>query len=154
MIRSTWRKPAPVPLCPPQIPQAGRMRTRAAAVGSQRLTLSFNSKQYLSSMGLIMLFIIVGWRRWKNHASYLTSNETRGRKSDRTSVWRHSSRLQRGSDLHNQKIASPFRKYLRSVLQASSSKPETHDVEIIIAASYTIAALHGILQVISPNFSR
>jgi hypothetical protein len=32
--RSTRRKPAPVPLCPPQTPHA----TRAAAVGSQRLT--------------------------------------------------------------------------------------------------------------------
>jgi hypothetical protein len=28
--RSTRRKPAPVPLCPPQIPHAARMRTRAA----------------------------------------------------------------------------------------------------------------------------
>jgi hypothetical protein len=36
--RSTRRKPAPVPLWPPQTPQAARMRTRAAAVGSQRLT--------------------------------------------------------------------------------------------------------------------
>jgi hypothetical protein len=36
--RSTRRKPAPVPLCPPQNPRAARMRTRAAAVGSQRLT--------------------------------------------------------------------------------------------------------------------
>jgi hypothetical protein len=35
--RSTWRKPAPVPLCPPQTPHAARTRTRAAAVGSQRL---------------------------------------------------------------------------------------------------------------------
>jgi hypothetical protein len=37
--RSTRRKPAPAPLCPPQIPhdQTGA-RTRAAAVGSQRLT--------------------------------------------------------------------------------------------------------------------
>jgi hypothetical protein len=35
--RSTRRKPAPV-LCPPQTPHAARMRTRAAAVGSQRLT--------------------------------------------------------------------------------------------------------------------
>jgi hypothetical protein len=33
--RSTRRKPAPVPLCPPH---AARTRTRAAAVGSQRLT--------------------------------------------------------------------------------------------------------------------
>jgi hypothetical protein len=36
--RSTRRKPAPVPLSPPQTPQAARTRTRAAAVGSQRLT--------------------------------------------------------------------------------------------------------------------
>jgi hypothetical protein len=33
--RSTWRKLAPVPLCPPQTPHAARTRTRAAAVGSQ-----------------------------------------------------------------------------------------------------------------------
>jgi hypothetical protein len=37
--RSTRRKPTPVPLCPPQIPQdLTRPRTRAAAVESQRLT--------------------------------------------------------------------------------------------------------------------
>jgi hypothetical protein len=37
--RSTRRKPAPVPLCPPQIPHdLSWDRTRAAAVGSQRLT--------------------------------------------------------------------------------------------------------------------
>jgi hypothetical protein len=37
--RSTRRKPAPVPLCPPQIPHDLRWdRTRAAAVESQRLT--------------------------------------------------------------------------------------------------------------------
>jgi hypothetical protein len=36
--RSTWRKPTPMPLCPPQTPHAVRTRTRAAAVGSQRLT--------------------------------------------------------------------------------------------------------------------
>jgi hypothetical protein len=33
--RSTRRKPAPAPLCPPQIPYD---QTRAAAVGGQRLT--------------------------------------------------------------------------------------------------------------------
>jgi hypothetical protein len=34
--RSTQRKPAPVPLCPPQIPlDQTRARTRAAVVGSQ-----------------------------------------------------------------------------------------------------------------------
>jgi hypothetical protein len=36
--RSTRRKPAPVPLFPPQTSRAARTRTRAAAVGSQRLT--------------------------------------------------------------------------------------------------------------------
>jgi hypothetical protein len=36
--RSTRRKPTPVQLCPPQTPHAARTRTRAAAVGSQRLT--------------------------------------------------------------------------------------------------------------------
>jgi hypothetical protein len=36
--RSIRRKPAPVPLCPPQTPHAARTRTRAATVGSQRLT--------------------------------------------------------------------------------------------------------------------
>jgi hypothetical protein len=36
--RSTQRKPAPVPLCPPQTPHAARKRTRAAVVGSQQLT--------------------------------------------------------------------------------------------------------------------
>jgi hypothetical protein len=37
--RSTRRKPAPVPLCPRQIPhELTRARTRAAAVGSQLLT--------------------------------------------------------------------------------------------------------------------
>jgi hypothetical protein len=36
--RSTRRKHAPVPLCPPQTPYAARTRTRAAGVGSQRLT--------------------------------------------------------------------------------------------------------------------
>jgi hypothetical protein len=32
--RSTWRKPAPVPLCPPQTPHAARARIQATAVGS------------------------------------------------------------------------------------------------------------------------
>jgi hypothetical protein len=33
--RSTRRKPAPVPICPPQTPHAARTRTRTAVVGSQ-----------------------------------------------------------------------------------------------------------------------
>jgi hypothetical protein len=37
--RSTRRKPAPAPFCPPKIPlDQPRVRTRAAAMGSQRLT--------------------------------------------------------------------------------------------------------------------
>jgi hypothetical protein len=36
--RSTRRKPAPMPPCPPQTPHAARTLTQAAAVGSQRLT--------------------------------------------------------------------------------------------------------------------
>jgi hypothetical protein len=37
--RRTRRKPAPAPLCPPQIPlDQTRARTQAAAVGIQRLT--------------------------------------------------------------------------------------------------------------------
>jgi hypothetical protein len=44
--RSTWRKPAPVPLCPPQTPHAARMRTQAAAVGSQQLTAWVMARPY------------------------------------------------------------------------------------------------------------
>jgi hypothetical protein len=36
--RSTLRKPAPMPLCPPQTPHAAQTQNWAAAVGSQRLT--------------------------------------------------------------------------------------------------------------------
>jgi hypothetical protein len=36
--RNTRSKPAQVSLCAPQTPHAARTRTRAAAVGSQRLT--------------------------------------------------------------------------------------------------------------------
>jgi hypothetical protein len=36
--QSTLRKPAPVPLCPPQTLHAACTRTWAATVGSQRLT--------------------------------------------------------------------------------------------------------------------
>jgi hypothetical protein len=36
--RCTLRKHAPIPLCPPQTPHGAQTRTRAAAMGSQRLT--------------------------------------------------------------------------------------------------------------------
>jgi hypothetical protein len=47
--RSTRRKPAPVPLCPPQTPHAARTRTQAAAVGSQRLTAELRHGHLLCS---------------------------------------------------------------------------------------------------------
>jgi hypothetical protein len=45
--RSTRSTPAPVPLCPPQTPHAARTRTRAAAVGSQRLTAWATARPYI-----------------------------------------------------------------------------------------------------------
>jgi hypothetical protein len=42
--RSNGRKPSPVPLCPPQTPHTARTRTRAAAVGSQRLFIYIRRK--------------------------------------------------------------------------------------------------------------
>jgi hypothetical protein len=45
--RSTRRKSDPVPLCPPQTPHATRTRTRAAGVGSQRLTAELRHGQRL-----------------------------------------------------------------------------------------------------------
>jgi hypothetical protein len=47
--RGTRRKPAPVLLCPPQTPQAARTRTRAAAVGSQRLTAELRHSHALQT---------------------------------------------------------------------------------------------------------
>jgi hypothetical protein len=47
--RSTRRKPAPVIHCPPQIPHAARKRTRAAAVGSQRLTTWATARPYCAT---------------------------------------------------------------------------------------------------------
>jgi hypothetical protein len=45
--RSTRRKPAPMSLCPQQTSHAARTRTRAAAVGSQRLTLLTYGSVYM-----------------------------------------------------------------------------------------------------------
>jgi hypothetical protein len=49
--RSTRRKPAPVPHCPPQTPHAARTRTRAAAVGNQRLTAELRHGQTEELLG-------------------------------------------------------------------------------------------------------
>jgi hypothetical protein len=77
--RNTRRKPAPAPLCPPQIPHDQiRARTRVAAVGSQRLTawamarplthqhllLAPNIFQNKSAVGL-------SCRRWQQFTSKL-----------------------------------------------------------------------------------
>jgi hypothetical protein len=61
--RSTQRKPAPVPLCPPQIPHTARMRTRAAAVGSQRLTAWAMARPNLS-LNHIFLLLWKGMKRF------------------------------------------------------------------------------------------
>jgi hypothetical protein len=54
--RSTRRKLASVPLCPPQTPHAARTRTRAAAVDRQRLTAELRHGLPLeASTGIIIL---------------------------------------------------------------------------------------------------
>jgi hypothetical protein len=55
--RSTRRKPAPAPLCTPQIPlDQTRARTRADAVGSQRLTAWAMARPYGHDTGNALLF--------------------------------------------------------------------------------------------------
>jgi hypothetical protein len=49
--RSTRRKPAPVPLCPPQTPHVARTRTRAAAV-----TLQYKLPQKMKKTTINCLF--------------------------------------------------------------------------------------------------
>jgi hypothetical protein len=54
--RSTRSNPAPVPLCPPQIPyDLTRSLTRAAVVGSQRLTAR-PSIELLSDFGVLVTY--------------------------------------------------------------------------------------------------
>jgi hypothetical protein len=63
-------EPAPVPLCPPQTPNAARTRTWAAAVGSQRLTALATARPirtvtqnllYLTkNVVILLLFILFG----------------------------------------------------------------------------------------------
>jgi hypothetical protein len=57
--RSTRKKPAPVPLCPPQIPHAARTRTRAAAVGSQRLTASATARPRKRTLSVLLGFAVL-----------------------------------------------------------------------------------------------
>jgi hypothetical protein len=71
--RSTRRKPAPVLLCPPQTPHAARTRTRAAAVGSQRLTAelrhghSGNSSDLFLPGTLSNIFVNTDCSNWSFH---------------------------------------------------------------------------------------
>jgi hypothetical protein len=58
--RSTRRKPAAVPLCPPQTPHAARTRTRAAAVVSQRLTAELWHGQFLLTYSTLELYCTQG----------------------------------------------------------------------------------------------
>jgi hypothetical protein len=61
--RSTRSKPFPVPLRPPQIPHdLTRARTRAAAVGSQRLTAWAMARPYNFTL-LLPIVIIFQWIR-------------------------------------------------------------------------------------------
>jgi hypothetical protein len=70
--RSTRRKPAPEPLCPPQIPHdLTRVRIQAAAVGSQRLTawaMARPTKQIntISVVGRIVGDTWSEWIKWRN----------------------------------------------------------------------------------------
>jgi hypothetical protein len=54
--RNTWRRPPWIPLCSPQIPQyLTWARTRAAAVGSRRLTAWAMARPLYSSLPLIVI---------------------------------------------------------------------------------------------------
>jgi hypothetical protein len=69
--RSTRRKPAPVPLWPPQTPHAARMRTRAAAVGSQQLTAwaTARPKPDITQDRILYLVTPEAWTKWWNTIS-------------------------------------------------------------------------------------
>jgi hypothetical protein len=53
--RSTRRKPATVQLCPLQTPHAARTRTRAAALGSQRLTAELTTRPFKLPSGIFVI---------------------------------------------------------------------------------------------------
>jgi hypothetical protein len=62
--RSTRRKPAPVPLCPPQIPHdLTWARTRAAAVGSRRLTAWAMAWPYIPDLTATLNMVARALRR-------------------------------------------------------------------------------------------
>jgi hypothetical protein len=70
--RSTRRKPTPAPLSPPQIPHdLSWDRTRAAAVGSQRLNAwamawpNFKLLQQMTAENVYVLFLDTVWHSWR-----------------------------------------------------------------------------------------
>jgi hypothetical protein len=70
--RSTRRKLAPLPLCPPQTPHAARTRTRTAVVGSQRLTAWATARPLTASLHKIFHLPFHWWtvfslRSWHCH---------------------------------------------------------------------------------------
>jgi hypothetical protein len=91
--RSTRRKPAPAPLCPPKIPHdQTRARNRAAAVGSQRLTAWAMARPFPSflrdqSFSCVNLFVTLG-RRWKWKVPDCNRSQSSvGRNQGRMSRW-------------------------------------------------------------------
>jgi hypothetical protein len=76
--RSTRRKPTPVPLCPPQIPRDSRTRTRAAAVGSQRLTAWATArprKELLTLHLRTFRFLLASFDSWRGSMGFFLSYE-------------------------------------------------------------------------------
>jgi hypothetical protein len=81
--QSTRRKPAPLPLCPPQTPHAGQTRTRAATVGSQRLTAWATARPIHQSWLRLWKFCC-----WILFSRSLISGWTHSGASSLTLVWR------------------------------------------------------------------
>jgi hypothetical protein len=69
--RSTRRKPAPVPLCPPQIPYN---QTRAAVVGSRQLTASARARSHCCHNLHNKFLNDVSRSSWWTNDSYLFHN--------------------------------------------------------------------------------
>jgi hypothetical protein len=79
--RNTRRKPAPVPLSPPQILHAARKRTRTAAVGSQRLTAYSESESHYIRRSVSRSVLVSSpiWGSWLQSCQYVAPSLTRGR---------------------------------------------------------------------------
>jgi hypothetical protein len=81
--RNTRRKPAPVSFCPPQIPHyPTRVRTRAAAVESRRLTAWATSRPYHTYIHTYIKYqfklmkSLTGWLSW--YSDWLRAGRRRG----------------------------------------------------------------------------